>query len=153
MWLPDRAHASAAGLSPDGVRWDLDLLGGGFNPSMGLPWQAVSFAANDNPQAARSTAEEAVRQTPYDRFALRGAQAVARMTCDRQRYDALTSILGPFRPQFPPDLAIIREHVYREDALSSYLPPDRLALPEPDRPWPWSLVGDPPACRGWPDAP
>ncbi len=145
--------APQAGLSSDGVRWDLDLLGGGFDQSLGLPWQAVSLAAHGNAAEARAAAADALRSAPYDRSALRAAQAVARMTCDRDRYDALTSVLGPFRPELPSQLTIVREHVYREDALSSYDPPDSLVLPEPDRPWPWSLIGNPQGCPDWPDAP
>ena len=145
--------APRAGRSPDAVRWDLDLLAGGFNPTMGPAWQAVSEAAEGDVADAHATIQEALHESPYDPTVLRAAQAVARMACDRDRYEALTSILGPFGPADPNALTIVREHIYREDALSSYNPPQAEFLPGDPGPWPWSLIGNPLPCADWPDAP
>ena len=142
-----------AARSPDAVRWDIGLIRGGFDPAMAPPWRAVALAFNGDIRAAREAASEGLRETPYDRTALLAAQAVERMACDKDRYAAISSIIGPINLREDETLRIIRENTYREDALSSYDPPSATSLANPIRPWPWGLIGDPPACPDWPDAP
>ncbi len=143
-----------AALAPDIVAWDLALADDRL-PDGGAAWRAISFAAHGQAVEARAAANEASRDAPYDVTTLRGLQAAAWLTCDQQRYDAISGYLGPFRAPHPGPLGIIREHVYREDALSSYQPPVAGVAPpsEPVAPvaqaWPWSLIGDPPTCAGW----
>jgi tetratricopeptide (TPR) repeat protein len=142
--------APAAGISPDAVRSDLALLDGTLGGNVGAPWRAVYLANQHQPADARAAVNDALRAAPYDRLTLRSAQAVARMTCDENRYEQLTTLIGPFRPERPAKLSISREHIYREDALSSYDPPGAVEHDVTDKAWPWSLLGDPSSCPGWP---
>jgi O-antigen ligase/tetratricopeptide (TPR) repeat protein len=145
--------APRAGRSPDAVRWDLDVLGGGSDPNLGPAWQAVKLASTGDTAGAQAAAAEALRQSPYDRTTLLAVQAVARMSCDRDRYDAISSIIGPLDTSASDRLRIVRDNTYREDALSSYDPPQASSLTEPRQAWPWWLVGDRPECPDWADAP
>lgn len=140
--------APGAALGPDDVRWDLALADDRLPPDMGPAWRAVYFAERGADDDARAAAAQAAAQDPYGQTTLRALQAVARLTCDKPRYDALTGWIGQVREPSTAALSVIREHTYREEALSSYQPPSAERLP-PVRAWPWSLIGDPPACPGW----
>ena len=114
----------------------------------GAAWRAVDLARRGYLAAAHSALDVARQQDPYSQYTLGAILAVARLGCDRSTYERVAAYIGPFRPRRTDAIREIREHVYREDALSSYQPPGSDPLP-PDVAWPWSLIGSPPACPGW----
>jgi O-antigen ligase len=140
--------APQAALGPDGVRWDLALADDRLPPDMGAAWRAVYLAMHGSADDARAAATQATAGDPYSRTTLLALQAVARLTCDKPRYDAITTWVGEPVATRSATLTIIREHTYRENALSSYQPPSAEPMPAAAA-WPWSLIGDPPACPGW----
>jgi tetratricopeptide (TPR) repeat protein len=145
------AHMGAqAALSPQAVRDDL-ALAMGASPE-GSAWKAIALAKGGDAASANQALAVAEDLDPYSQATVRAAEAVAQLSCDRERYDAISGLAGAFRPAVPAQLTIIRDHTYREDMLSSYLPPAAIPL-QPEAAWPWSLIGDPPPCPGWPAAP
>ena len=144
--------ASNAAISRQAVLWNLALSDDQLPPDAGAAWRAIDLARKGNAAAADAAADEARQAAPYDAGTLAMLLALDRLTCQQAAYERVASWLGAFRPQRPAALAIIREHVYREDALSSYLPRGTANLP-PDERWPWPFIGEPPTCSGWASAP
>jgi tetratricopeptide (TPR) repeat protein len=148
---------SSPSLSVTAARWDLALADRDIPSDMAPAWRALALAQRGASSDARAAASLAQAAAPYDATTLRGLQAVARLTCDAPRYAAITELIGESRSPRG-SLRVVRDHTYREDMLSSYLPPAPDDLPDADalppaRAWPWGLIGDPPACPDWPDAP
>jgi tetratricopeptide (TPR) repeat protein len=140
--------AHQATISPDAVLWDFALADDRLPADAGPAWRAVDLVRMGNRDGALAALAEANRVAPYDGLTLDAELAVARLTCDRPTYDRVVDWLGPYHVARPAKLTIIREHVYREDALSSYLPPSAEAISQDER-WPWAFIGDPPACPAW----
>jgi O-antigen ligase/tetratricopeptide (TPR) repeat protein len=134
-------------LDPDSVAWDLGLALDTLPDDAGSAWRAVD-AARHRDAAEAIAAVDAIRNAPIGDLELRALAAVARYQCDLATYQPLAALLGPFRPTRLAGATITRDHVYRDLGLGSYQP-GRYPLPD-DAPWPWSLVGEPPACVGWP---
>jgi len=144
--------ATQTAISKDAATWDLDLAADSLPADAGAQWRAVDLARKGDANGAAAAIQQAERESPYDETTLAAALAVDRLTCDEAAFERVEAWVGPYRPARPTMLSVIREHVYREDALSSYLPPQAQQVP-PDTRWPWAFIGQPPACPGWPSAP
>ncbi|MDP9269418.1 MAG: tetratricopeptide repeat protein [Chloroflexota bacterium] len=144
--------AARAAVSEQAVLWNLALSDDRLATDAGPAWRAVDLARNADAAGASAAAREAQAASPYDATTLAALMAVDRLTCDQAAFDRVAAWLGAYRPARPAALTIVREHVYREDALSSYLPPEAERLPADER-WPWPFIGAPPACPGWQSAP
>jgi hypothetical protein len=144
--------ATQAAISKDAVLWDLGLANDALPADAGPPWRAVDLARKGDESAANAAIREAQRESRYDATTLAAELAVDRFTCDQAGFDRVAAWVGAYRPTRPATLTTVREHVYREDALSSYLPPQAQEVPADVR-WPWGLIGEPPACPGWPGTP
>ena len=140
--------AEQAAISKEAVLWDIALANDRLPADAGFQWRAVDLARRGDRDGAIRALAEAEREAPYNGLTLEAKLAVARLTCDPSTYERVSDWLGPYHPARSAALTIIREHVYREDALSSYLPPSAGVIPQDQR-WPWAFIGDPPACPGW----
>jgi tetratricopeptide (TPR) repeat protein/O-antigen ligase len=150
-WFLDNLGAGAA-VSEHAVLWNLALADDRLTADAGPAWRAVDLARKADPAGAAAAERGAQAASPYDATTLAALLAVDRLTCNRTAFDRVAAWVGAYRPARPAALTIVREHVYREDALSSYLPPEAERLPADER-WPWPFIGAPPACPGWPSAP
>jgi hypothetical protein len=139
---------AVAPVEPDALRWDLGLAQGALPSDAGPAWRAVASAAAGDMTAARTALLEARAANPYASRTLLAATALARATCDRPGYEAARSLIGPYRQPRTTELAATRDYAYRDQGLGSYQP---MAEPPyaPPAEWPWSLLGEPPACPGW----
>jgi tetratricopeptide (TPR) repeat protein len=135
-------------LDPEAILWDLDLADGTLPADAGPAWRAVAAAESGDWPRAQAALGEAREAAPYASRTLQAATAVARAECDQGAYDAARSVIGVYRPPRTTELAITRDYPYRDQGLGSYQPMDEPPYPAPAE-WPWSLVGDPPACPGW----
>jgi tetratricopeptide (TPR) repeat protein len=135
-------------LEPDAIQWDLGLADGTLPADAGPAWRAVAAAESGDWPRARGALREAREAAPYASRTLLATAAVARVECDRATYDAARSVIGVYRPPRTTELAITRDYPYRDQGLGSYQPMAEPPYPQPAE-WPWSLVGDPPACPGW----
>ena len=135
-------------LGAEGVRWDLDLALGRMPPTTALAWRAIALARAGDLLAAQTAAEQAFAAAPYTDLTQRAKAAMAIYACDRTSYDRIAAWLGPFRPTRLTGPADVRDNTYRDNGLGSYQPLAVYPLP-PSQAWPWSLIGDPPACPGW----
>jgi tetratricopeptide (TPR) repeat protein/O-antigen ligase len=138
-------------ISPDVVRWDVGLVQGVSPADAGAAWRAVLLADSGDLPAARAAADRAKSESPYDVHTVNALLVVARFACDRPEYERISSYLGPYVPQRPSAVAVIREHTYREDGLGGYQPLATDPLPTDQR-WPSQLIGPPPDCPGWASA-
>lgn len=148
--VPSLVHQlrQVAPIQLETVRWDLGLAQGSLPGDAGPAWRAVAAAMAGDSAAARAALREARAASPYASRTLLAAAAVSRADCDRRGYDAARLLLGPYRPPRTTELAATRDYAYRDQGLGTYQP---MAEPpySPPAEWPWSLVGEPPACAGW----
>ena len=132
----------------DWVTWDIGLADGELPAGAGPAWRAVQAAHEGNLEAARAFAAQAQQEAPFDSHTTDALIWIARSACDRDRYEQLIRLLGPYRPHRVNGVQQIREHTYREDSLGTYQPLESAPLPEDQR-WPALLIGSSPACPGW----
>lgn len=134
-------------LLPNLVRWDLGLATGDLPPDAAPAWRAVEASRSGDDRALGAALAD-LRVDGVESIELAALAAIARYRCDLEAYAPIAELLGDFRPGRLHEPTITRDHTYRDLGLGSYQP-GPYALPA-DEPWPWSLVGEPPECPGWP---
>jgi tetratricopeptide (TPR) repeat protein len=133
------------------AEWDLQLAAGGGGEAPAA-WRTAQALKRDDLPAAEEHLDTALVETPHDVRTYLAMAAVAVARCDQNMHrDAQTFVRllrGDPEAASPGAVQIVIEGVYREPGLGSSQPPGTLSVPEPDVPWPWSLIGAPEPCPG-----
>jgi tetratricopeptide (TPR) repeat protein len=130
------------------VLWDVALVDGALSIDAPAVWQAIHAANDGRMDDAERWVDQARQEAPHDQMTHLAAAWVARLDCDLDGYDRAMRLAGRVLGGSVPDLAIVRDPIYRESGLGDYQPSWVERAPDAE-PWPEGLV-DAPECEWTP---